>query len=63
MAIGNSPTEKPRPLTAADRNSFAFPTIKDRVPVILCKVSHGSINKGVTGSYWVSVTGNTFLRY
>ncbi len=28
----------PPPLTASDQNSFAFPTMKDRVPVIICKV-------------------------
>ena len=28
----------PAPLTAQDQNSFAFPTMKDRVPVIICKV-------------------------
>ena len=28
----------PKPLSPSDRNSFAYPTMKDRVPVIICKV-------------------------
>lgn len=28
----------PSPLTPSDKNSFAYPTMKDRVPVIICKV-------------------------
>jgi hypothetical protein len=28
----------PAPLTGSNRDSFAFPTLKDRVPVIICKV-------------------------
>ena len=28
----------PPPLTGSNRDSFAFPTLKDRVPVIICKV-------------------------
>lgn len=28
----------PAPLSAQNRESFAFPTMKDRVPIILCKV-------------------------
>ena len=30
--------ELPKPLSGSDRNSFAYPTLKDRVPVIICKV-------------------------
>jgi len=28
----------PEPLTPKDKNSFAYPTMKDRVPIIICKV-------------------------
>ena len=28
----------PKPLSPKDKDSFAFPTMKDRVPVIICKV-------------------------
>ena len=31
-------TGVPAALTAGDRDSFAYPTIKDRVPIIICKV-------------------------
>ena len=30
--------ELPKALSASDRESFAYPTLKDRVPIILCKV-------------------------
>ena len=28
----------PGPLSARNRSSFAYPTLKDRVPVIICKI-------------------------
>ena len=28
----------PPPLTPSDKKSFAYPTMKDRVPVIICKI-------------------------
>lgn len=28
----------PKPLSPSNKNSFAYPTMKDRVPVIICKV-------------------------
>jgi hypothetical protein len=31
-------TPAPAPLSGRDRQSFAFPTLKERVPVIICKV-------------------------
>ena len=31
-------TGQPGPLTPKDKDSFAYPTMKDRVPVIICKV-------------------------
>ena len=35
----------PKPLSGSDRNSFAFPTLKDRVPVIICKVNLETIKR------------------
>jgi len=29
---------KPHPLSGKFQNSFAYPTLKDRVPIIVCKV-------------------------
>jgi len=37
-ARGGNASGLPAPLTAGDRESFAYPTIKDRVPIIICKV-------------------------
>ncbi len=35
----------PKPLSGSDTNSFAFPTLKDRVPVIICKVNLETIKR------------------
>ena len=35
---GEDDKKIPEALSASKRESFAFPTIKDRVPIIICKV-------------------------
>ena len=30
----------PKALSASDKNSFAYPSLKDRLPIIICKVTH-----------------------
>ena len=39
MAVTDANGHKiPEALTPANKDSFAYPTIKDRVPIIICKV-------------------------
>ena len=59
----------PGPLSARDRSSFAYPTLKDRVPVIICKIidtlyrNRGQRHKSQQEEIKLCIEGMSKLRY